>query len=93
MKAETYGMYTDEGNAAVHKMVEEIKKFAETQCSHCKRFPSEQELREDLQGRMAIVAKTHGEVHDTDVRDQLHYVLKEIWESLGYDPDTLASEL
>ena len=93
MKDETYGMYTKEGNAAVHKMVQEIKEYAETQCGHCKRFPNEQELREDLAGRMAILEKQYGEVYDTEVRDHLYYALKEVWESLGYDPCGLEEQL
>jgi len=92
-KAASYGMFTEKGNAAVHELVQEIKKFAESQCDHCKRFPSDQELREDLSGRMAIVKKNHGEIYDTEVRNQLYYILKDVWESLGYDPHTLENEL
>lgn len=91
--AETYGMYTAKGNAAVAKMVAELKELAESQCEHCNRFPAEQELREALVTKMLAIEKKHGEVYDTDVRDQLYYALKPIWESLGYDPHTLESEL
>ena len=88
MSDETYGMYTPGGNAAVQLMVEEIKEYANTECEHCHRGPTESELRDRLTVRTEQI-----ENGDTDVRDQIYDVLKDVWHEAGHDSHSLEEQL
>ena len=86
-------MFSDAGNAAVHTMIEQIKELSKGECTHCHRATTESELRDAVTAKMDEIDKAHGEVYDTDVREQLYHTLKDIWLKADYDPHSLEEQL